>query len=112
MGKERFGWLSSGFGKQRKKLLQSASYPPQAFLVSWAGERQRRLITGGLAFGQQVLAGAGNGESFVIKQALGFKSGFDIISAGHAFPGAALGWLWLGKISLPAAPDINRQAGK
>jgi len=105
-------WLSSGLGEQRQELFQSDSHPPQTFLVAWAGEGQRRLIAGGLALGQQMLAGAGNGESFVIKQALDFKSSFDIISAVHALPGAAFRGLELRKLSLPEAQDISRQAAE
>ena len=72
----------------------------------WEG--QRGLLLVGLVLHSQVLAGAGDGETFLVKQFLDAQHAFDVLVAVHALAGAALDRLQVGELGFPEAQDVGR----
>ena len=53
------------------------------------------------------LAGAGDGSSLAVDQALDFQNQFNVAAAVEALAGSALGGLELGELRLPEAQDVG-----
>lgn len=64
---------------------------------------------GGTACGARVerLAGAGDGESLLVQEALDLEDKFDVAAAVKALAGAALVGLELGELGFPEAEDVG-----
>lgn len=77
-----------------------------------AGKWQRRLVFFHFEIGPQLLAGAGDGETFFIQELFDLKNGFDILATVHALAGAALDRLELRKLSFPEAKHVGGQVAE
>ena len=77
-----------------------------------SGEGDGGLRFVGLDFGAQLLACAGDGESFFVKQLLDAENAFDVAAAIHALAGAAFDGLELGELCFPEAEHVGGQAAE
>ena len=77
-----------------------------------AGKRQGRLGLFDLEIGPQLLAGAGDGETFFIQELLDLENSFHIFAPVHALSGAALHRLELRELRFPEPKNVSRQAAE
>jgi hypothetical protein len=102
-----FKHQSSGAGRKHgKDVAQTLS---DVFQVRRGTdrERQRTLFFVAFYFFAQLLAGAGNGESFLVKQPLDMQHVFNVFAAIHSLPGTAFNRLQLRKFRLPKAQNVG-----
>ncbi len=77
-----------------------------------SGERDGGLRLVGFNFGAQLLAGAGDGESFFVEQLLDAKNALDVASPIHSLAGTAFNRLELGEFGFPEAKHVGGQAAE
>jgi hypothetical protein len=97
-------------GEQAENVFQSLADVLE--IGGTLGKRQGSLFLVGLAFDAELLAGAGNGEAFLVKQFLDAQNTLDIFVAVHALTGAAFDWFEVGELGLPEAQDVGGQSAE
>src|SRR6266567_1364958 len=72
-------------------------------------KRQRHLVLLGLHVEAELLARAGNGESFFVKKLFYAQHGLHVLATVHSLPGAALDRFELGEFCFPEAEHVGRE---
>ena len=88
--------------RARRRLVTGTSHG-RGFMMRSArgGFANGYSIAGGLI--GQMLAGADDGETFVVEQALDFKDGLDVLATVEAMTAWTFYWLKRGKFRFPVA---------